>query len=810
MLLNNIIVALRNLRKNKAFAAINISGLALGLTIYVFGGLLVEYENTHDRSFANVDRIYTIGGTAAPELNVGVDKFNSTFMAVGPIIKAELRDVEAVARTRNQEYLLTMGSESYYEGLRFADPELLTIFDFNYIEGDSTALDDPSGLLITETIAIKYFGRTDVIGEVVTFDNEFDFSITAVIEDPPLNSHFNSLVIADQGFNIVAPFKAKSRLDEDYDADVGDWNNLSLGDMTYVLLPASLDQAWLQTQINRIYETLVPEDEGEALASFDVHPLSYANVAIWDMIGMPVISVISLLSLMVLIVACVNYTNLATAQSLGRTREVGMRKTMGATQTQLLTQFLVESMVIAAIAMVFAIAALEMVIPLFNNAAGKNMTLNYVATMPWLLMTTVLVGLLAGLYPAWLITKTNPIEALRDIARKGKKGSLVRSFMIGAQFAISAFMLAMVTIVYLQNEKVKESSYIFPRSEIYTLERLNVEGISDRLETLRHELEALPNVDRVAYSSQVPYEQNNSQNVLSTIAGDEAGGITLMNLRMSPEFLDAYDIPVLAGRNLSHEITNDKRTEELESLNILVNELTLAKMGIDRPIDALNKRLYSLNEESTVREYVIVGVVPTQNIVGLFNAEKPWIYQYSPTSLRIGSVRITGGNIMDTVENIEDIWDRVIPDYPMQGQFLDEVFDSVYNVLKYMNLALGVFAFVALSLALIGLFGLAAFMATQRTKEIGVRKVLGASSIQIARLLVWQFSTPVLWALLFALPGAYFASQGYLNFFADRISSPIPILLVSGLIAVLLAWGTIAGHAIRIARSNPILALRYE
>jgi len=425
-------------------------------------------------------------------------------------------------------------------------------------------------------------------------------------------------------------------------------------------------------------------------------------------------------------------------------------------------------------------------------------------------MTTALVGVLAGLYPAWLITRTNPIDALRDIARKGKKGSRVRSFMIGAQFAMSAFMLAMVTIVYLQNEKVKEGSYIFPRSELYVIDRLNVDGIRDKLDTLRHELEALPNIDRVAYSSQVPYEQNNSQNVLSPIAGDEAAGIILMNMRMSPEFLDAYDIPILAGRNLSHDITNDRRSDELESLNILVNELTVAQMGIDRPIDALNQRLYSLSEDSTVREYVIVGVIPTQNIVGLFNEEKAWIFQYSPNSLRIGSIRITGGNIMDTVESVEDVWDRVVPDYPIQGRFLDEVFDDVYNVLKYMNLALGVFAFVALSLALIGLFGLAAFMATQRTKEIGVRKVLGASSIQIARLLVWQFSTPVLWALLFALPAAYFASQGYLNFFADRISSPIPILLVSGLVAVLLAWGTIAGHAIRIARSNPIMALRYE
>jgi len=809
MLWNNIIVALRNLRKNKAFAAINISGLAIGLTIYVFGGLLVEYENTHDRSFANVDRIYTIGGTAAPDLNVGVDKFNSTFMAVAPLIKAELTDIDAVARTRNNEYLLTMGPDSFYEGVRFADPELLTIFDFIYLHGDSTALDDPTGLLITETTAIKYFGRTDVIGEVVTFDNEFDFSITAVIEDPPLNSHFNSLIIADQGFGVVAPFRALNTL-RDYDADVGDWNNLSLGDMTYVMLPESLDQAWLQTQANRIFDTLVPEDEGEALASFDVHPLSYANVAIWDMIGMPVISTIALLSMLVLLVACVNYTNLATAQSLGRTREVGMRKTMGATQTQLLTQFLVESLVIAAIAMVFAIAILEIIIPLFNNAANKNLTLDYVATMPWLLLTTALVGLFAGVYPAWLITKTNPIEALRDIARKGKKGSLVRSFMIGAQFAISAFMLAMVTIVFLQNEKVKEASYIFPRSEIYTLDRLNVEGISDRLETLRHELEALPNVDTVAYSSQVPYEQNNSQNSLTPVPGDEAANIIFMNMRMSPEFLDAYDIPLLEGRNLSRDITNDVRAEETESLNILINEMSAAKMGFDKPIDALNQRLYSTSEEATVREYVIVGVVPTQNIVGFFNEEKPWIFQYSPTSLRIGSVRITGGNMMDSVESIEDVWDRVIPDYPMQGSFLDETFDGVYNVLKYMNLALGIFAFVAMSLALIGLFGLAAFMATQRTKEIGVRKVLGASATQIARLLVWQFSTPVLWALLVALPGAYFATQGYLNFFADRIESPIPILIISGLLAVMLAWLTIAGHAIRIARSNPILALRYE
>jgi putative ABC transport system permease protein len=229
---------------------------------------------------------------------------------------------------------------------------------------------------------------------------------------------------------------------------------------------------------------------------------------------------------------------------------------------------------------------------------------------------------------------------------------------------------------------------------------------------------------------------------------------------------------------------------------VLVNELALSQLGFNLPADALNQRVYRIGEDITLREMVIVGVVPTQNIIGLFNKEKPWVFMYQPAGLRIGSVRMTGSDVMTAVSQVENAWKRVIPEYPLQGLFLDDVFDDVYQVLKYMNMALAGFAFIALALALIGLFGLAA--------------VLGANSLQIARLLVWQFSRPVMWALLVALPAAWFASKSYLEFFADRLDTPIVILLVSGLIAVLLAWGTVAGHAIRISRSSPILALRYE
>ena len=809
MFWNHVKVALRNLRKNKLFATINILGLAIGLTIYVFGGLLVTYERTHDMFFENAERVYTIGSTAAPGLNVGIDKINSTFSAVGPIIETELgEDVEAVARTISSEYLISVGRESFYEGILFADPALLDIFDFNYLHGDASALLDPSGVVITETIAEKYFGRTDVAGEVFTFDNEYDFHVAAVIEDLPLNSHFSSSVVVESSLGILVPMQGFNRM-RDWDL-AGDWRNLSIGNMTYVMVSEGVGEEWLAERLDSIFERLVPDEQREVISSLTATPLVNANLAVWDMIGMPVIAVVSLLSLLVLVVACVNYTNLATAQSLGRSREVGMRKTMGASRRQLLGQFLVESVVITAIAMVVAIAALELIIPLLNNVANKALQIDYLQTLPWLVLTTAAVGLLAGAYPAWLITRATPIEALRDTARKGKKGSRMRAVMIGVQFAISAFMLAVVSIVYVQNEKVKESSYVFPRSEIYTLGRLSIDGVRERLDTLKYELEAIPNVDSVSFSWQVPYEQNNSTRNVSLKPGDEAGKMSFHVLNMTPDFFATYDIPVLYGRGLSRDVANDRGKGEDETLNVVINELAAERLGFASAEAAIKQRFYLVSNEGINTEYVVVGVVPTQNIVGLFNEVKPFMFTYATDVLRIGSVRITGGNMMDTIAEIEDAWDRVIPEYPMQGRFLDEVFDDVYNILKYMNAALAGFAFVALALALIGLFGLAAFMAAQRTKEIGMRKVLGASTMQIARLLVWQFSTPVLWALAVALPAAYFASTQYLNFFAERIDSPILVLIVAGALAVMLAWSTVAGHAIRIARANPIVALRYE
>ncbi|MDJ0699467.1 MAG: ABC transporter permease [Woeseiaceae bacterium] len=805
--MNNLKIAIRNIKKNKLFATINIAGLAIGLTVYLFGGLLVKYEETHDLFFENASNTYTVGSIAAEGTNFGVEFIDATYLGIGPLVESELSDVLEVARTYRWEYLVSVGEDSFYQNVRFTDPALLRIFDFDYLHGDETALEDASGLVITESTAIKYFGDTDVVGETMTFDNAIEFRVAAVIEDVALNSHFNSQYVIENPLQMLVPLQALRRMRGDA---YNEWNDLSLGNLTYVLLPENLDGEWLQTQVDGIYDRHVSDESKEIIGALAVSPLRHANLAIWDSFGMPVVKVIGLLSVLVLIVACVNYTNLATAQSFGRTREVGMRKTMGASKGQLLMQFLIESVVIVAIAMVVAIASIEVLVPLFNNVANKAMTLDYLETLPWLLATTLAVGLAAGAYPAWLITKTTPIDALRDVARKGRKGTIVRSLMIGVQFAISAFMLALVTIVYSQNQHVQESGNIYPRSEVYTLDRIGIDGLESRLDTLRHELQVLPDVESVAYSSQVPFEQSNSTFDVAATPGDEAGKITINRIFVTPEFFEVYDIPLIAGRNLSRSIGNDAlKDNDDAALNIIVNELLLESLGLGSPQEAINSRVFSIGEDNTFREAVVVGVVPTQNVLGLFNSLKPFVFVYGPNNVRIASVRVTG-DVFSAVEQIEQTWKSVIPDFPIQGRFLDDVFNDVYNILEFMNSALAGFAGIALALALIGLFGLAAFMAAQRTKEIGIRKVLGARASQITRLLVWQFSKPVLWALVIALPLAYVAAENYLNFFADRIAPPLGIMLLSGGIAVLMAWITVAGHAFRISRANPILALRYE
>lgn len=810
MFKNYLLIALRAMTKNKLYAVINVLGLSIGMSVYLFASILADYERNHDTHFANHERIYTIGSVLSEQANIGVRELNNTYTSVGPLLAAELDEIEHVARTVTTSYLVSIGDRHFHEEITFADAQFLQVFDFDYREGDRTALNDPTGLVINVETAMKWFGRTDVVGETLSLDHEHSYFVRAVMEDVPRNTHFHAL-ITGAGINIVANIVAYNRM-TGWDL-AGNWNNISTGHNTYVMTREPVDIPSFQNRVNGVFDRNVdPEMKETFMSSLKVRPLKDTSSAIWDMIGMPVIESVKLLGLLVLIIAIVNYTNLATAQSMGRAKEVGLRKTMGANRTQLMMQFLVESVTVAAFAMLIAVAMLEAVIPAFNAATDKVVSLEYVAMLPWLVTATFIVGLVAGAYPAFLITNTSPIDALKDAHTKGVKGNLFRSIMIGTQFMLSIFMLALVMIVFFQNEKVKEGSNIYPKDQVVLLERVSNASIRAREDVLKTELMSINGVQSVSFAQQVPFEQSNNGREVRRVRGDEANKQSILLNAVDHDFLKTFDIPLIAGRDFDPAIVSDTHSDpERRQANVIVNQLLTERLGFNSPQEAVGQSVWGPNSgEREAFEYTIVGVIEDQNMQGLHNSIKPWIFMNSADPHRYGAIRIAQGAPNNVIADIESAWKRAIPDYPIEHRFLDALFDDVYRIYQAMNGVLAGFAGLALMLALIGLFGLAAFMARGKTREIGIRKVLGASLPQIVRLISWQFSRPVMWAIATALPLAFLASNMYLQFFAERINFQVPVIIFAGLLAVSLAWLIIAYHALRVATANPINALRYE
>ena len=478
---------------------------------------------------------------------------------------------------------------------------------------------------------------------------------------------------------------------------------------------------------------------------------------------------------------------------------------MGAGQVQLLTQFLTESMIIASISMVISIAILEFSVPLFNNALGKGLAIDYGHTIWWLLGTTLIVGLIAGAYPAYLITRANPIQALGDSESGRLKGGLFRSVMLGTQFAISIFMMAVVMVVYFQNARLQDAGDIFPRSQIVTLDRLKLPAIQSQLDVLRNEIRAIPGVTGIAYSSKVPFEQRTSRLDISTTKGDDSDTIGPDSTWVSPGFFDLYNIPLIKGRAFDETVSGDMIREGTLSANVIVNELLLSKLGYT--LDSENPIFYDFSDDRPSRTYTIIGVVPDQNFLGFHNQIKPMVFAQQPETYRVGSIKIEGRDSRETIADIKRTWDKVIPEYPIQLGFLDEKFNDLFKIFTGINNALAGFAFLAMTLSMVGLFGLAAYMVEMRTREIGLRKVMGASITQLVSFLIWQFSKPVIWASAIAIPIAYFATNTYLNFFHDRLSAPEVIIAIAGLLGIALSWAIVSIHAMSIAKANPIQAL---
>lgn len=818
MLRNYVNTALRSLSKNKLYSLINVAGLTIGLVIYVFSQLIGDYERNHDVFFPNSERIFAIYAIFQPDAGIGIRSSSGIQTSVAPLIPAEIPEIEATARFLAREYLARYGDRKFYQGIRFADPDFLKIFQFEYLAGNpETALDDPHGLIVTQSMARKYFGSEDAIGKVITFNNEHDLRVTAVIADIPRNSHFSVTIIQDSTTEMIANIEALVAM-SNFELN-GNWDNISTGDTTYVLLPENMTPGDADAGLARLYDEHVSDQMKELVAAYEVRELKDLNLYPWEATGLPVITSIEVLGFLILIIAVLNYTNLATAQVMGRTREVGMRRTLGASARQLFSQFLVESTTLATLALVLAVAIIQVALPLVNDATGKVMSFDFLsdpALIGQLVMLVVLVGLFAGSYPAYLISRVKTVGMLNREAERGKRAGLLRTAMLVIQFSIALFMIIAVSIIYAQNSAIEKSSHVFAKDRIVTLARVGRDDIRNVVETLRAEMERLPGVKAMTLSSQVPFEQRQSQSKYSVAAGDEAQALDLHQVSIDREFLDVYDFELLAGRNFSVDHADDVVTTDedgnptRDTINVIVNEMAMTQLGISTPADAVGSRFFRLDEDGPNTEQRIIGVIPDVNFLGFHNELKPIVFFNRPESRRIASIRIEGEAIPETLVAIDEVWDRVVPAYPIHRRFLDEHFQDVFGVFQGINAALAGFAVMALLVALIGLFGMAAFMAERRTREVGMRKVMGASVAAIVRLLVWQFSRPVLIAIAIASPLGYLAAGFYLDFFAERISLTPALFAVAGILVLVFAWATVIVHATNVARANPIRALRYE
>ena len=790
MLSSYLTIALANLLKHRWYSLINICGLALAMAIFMIGTLIISYEYNHDSQFSQRDQIHFVSSVFAQESGEGLVEFDVIRSAYGPLFKTDIISLQHVARTIHKRYLVGDEQHSDYVGIAFTDTSFSRIFDFQYLYGDHTAIANPNALIITESTAKRLFGRTDVMGKAVKVERSHAMTVGAVIANLPTDSHFNSPFIPHHDMQAFASIQALVNIDN-FDLK-GSWTKLGVRDLTYIVLPQNKDIEWLNEQINAVSARHAPAGETQRISHLKAHPLVEANTLIWRAFGLPVLESVQVMTFLVLLIGCVNYTNLATTQSFNRAREVGLRRTFGATPRQLLVQFLLESQVFTALAMLIALAAVELILPVYNQSSQKAVMFDYGQQLLWVVPGTLAIGLVAGAYPAWLITCQDPVDTVHNAFIKTPRGSLLRSLLISTQFAISIFIIAIVMIIYFQNQQVQRSSNIFDKQQTILLSDINLKPVKKHQQTLRKQLLALPGVESLTFSSHVPFDQiNHTINVKN---------IDINSVAVDPDFMSTYKIPLIEGRLLS------------QNKEVVINPLAAIKLGFGSPKQAIGKTFYSVDQDPTTPgvKYTVVGLMPNLNFLGLFNQIMPMMIYLDTEAYIYASIRISKRNHAQTLLDIDRVWAQVIADYPIKRKTLADIFNGVFGILLGINQVLFLFAVIALLLALVGLFSLAAFMAQNRTKEIGLRKIMGASVLQIVSLLIWQFSRPVMWSLLVAIPLAYMASDIYLNFFQERITFVVPVILLASLVAILSAWAIVAVHAINIARAMPIDSLRYE
>jgi len=807
MLKNYLRSAIRNITRHKFISFINIFGLTIGLTCCMLILIYIINELSYDRFNTNADNVYRVTRSFNTTDGVQTLILGSIAPPFGPLLKNEFSDIKKVTQLRGNGTVSMRYKDKLLneQGSYFADENFVNVFTVKTIKGDpTTALSDPFTVMMTEDMAHKYFGDEDPINKEIRLDNQFNFKVTGIYKPFPANSHLHPEML----LSFITLKDSTLYGDKQLHTN---WGNNDF--YTYMLLPPNYNVERMESLFPAFLDKYVhfPGQPGNYQESknsklhiqklLDIHLHSHLDAEIETNGDIKRVYIFSAIALFILLIACINYMNLSTARSALRAREIGIRKVIGAQRKEIITQFLSESVLITSFSLILALVLTWLLIPFINGLSNLGLSITSLydpKLLVCLLILPFFVGILSGIYPALFMSSFKPVKVLKGILKVSSGGVSFRKVLVVVQFSVSIVLIVATTIVFQQLSYIQQKSLGFDKEHIITMSN---PFSTSQFETFKNEVMKNAGVKEVGRSSRIPSGRLLDDQGISVFEGAKSQPVKadVKYVNADYGFIPTFGMKIAAGRNFSREFGTD-------SNNYVINVASVKALGWKTPENAIGKDL----AYGGVRGKVI-GVVNDFHFESLHQSIIPLLFRM-PAHDNYGrlSIKITGNNINSSINTIQEAWLKLQPENPFEYTFLDERFQKLYNSEQQQGSLFTIFSFIAIFIACLGLFGLSAFTITQRVKEIGVRKVLGASIPQIVTELSKDFLKLVLIASVIALPIAWYAMSKWLLDFAFRISIQWWVFLMAGVIAVVIAFVTISFQSIKAAMANPVKSLRSE
>jgi putative ABC transport system permease protein len=804
MIHNYLKIALRNIKKHKGYSFINIFGFAIGITCCLLILMYVVDELSYDQFYPNADRIYRVAHHGV--LNDRVDHTARSSPPLAKVLAEEFPEVEAVIKCRNYGFPVFRYQDKIFSEERVfsVDPAFFEVFAIPFIQGTpETALSLPDALVLTRSMATKYFGDENPLGKIINSDNRRDFVITAVVEDVPHNSHFH--------FDFLRSLEPY----DDSRSPVWVFNDF----YTYLLLREDANPKDLENKLfPLVKERIDPFLRGVLGISADqflqgggdfryylqpltgIHLHSHLDFELEPNGDIIYVYIFSIIALGILLIACINFINLATARSTMRAREVGVRKTMGSTRTQIMRQFFLETTMLTILAVCLSWIFAGLILPFFNQFAGKNLTLPFLTHwwgIPLFLGFALFIGIIAGFYPAFFLATFHPARVLKGDQFRGSRRSILRTSLVVVQFTISAILIIATLTVQSQLTYIQNKNLGFNKDQVIVIHK--TDDLGRGLATFK---EALLKHRDILYASNSSDLLGNPIEVAAVTPEEqpEDQSKLICYLIVDPDFLDTYGISLKGGRFF-------EKSRDVDKSQMVLNKTAVQAMRLKDPV---GKQL--VNSLFPENRYPILGVVEDFHFQSLRQRIQPmvfFLFQGNETG-RYLSVRIRPENRQETLQYMTETWQAFAKGQAFEYEFFDDHFQRIYLAEKRTGQIFLVFSILAVFIACLGLFGLSAFITERRTKEVGIRKVCGSSTGEVVFLLVKQFQKWVIIANLIAWPVAWFAMSKWLQGFAYQTGMSIWIFIFAAVLALFITLFTVSYQVFKAARANPVDALRYE